>query len=62
MLLKDLTKHTWTDHQDYNHLLESSTKIEQLAGYLNDKKRQAENISDLIEIQNIISGKNVPVC
>lgn len=61
MLLRDLVKHTWEDHPDYTALKQAVARVEDIAGFLNEKKREAENIAELIEMENHFTGKNVPV-
>jgi hypothetical protein len=61
MLLKDLAKHTWPEHPDYSALKNATEKMESIAADLNEKKREAENFSSLIELQNCIIGNKCPV-
>ncbi len=61
LLLKDLFKHTWTDHLDYENLKQAVAKVQDIAGFLNEKKREAENMAALTELAQTISG-NPPVC
>lgn len=51
LLLSDLSKHTWAAHADYADLLKATTSIQEVAIYLNDKKREADNITKVTEIQ-----------
>ena len=54
-------KHTWQEHPDYESLVKASNKISEIADYLNTKKKEAENISMMIELQGKLTGKNIPV-
>jgi len=56
LLLRELLKHTWSDHVDYADLEYSLKRMEDVANYLNDKKAEAENISKVNEVWNKISG------
>lgn len=56
LLLTELIKHTWTDHMDYDNLKKSLEKIQQVASYMNERKREAETLSKMIEIQNRVTG------
>jgi hypothetical protein len=51
LLLSDLSKHTWSGHADYADLLKATSLIQEVAIYLNDKKREADNITKVTEIQ-----------
>eukprot|EP01132_Coremiostelium_polycephalum_P002514 gene2514-3112_t len=57
LLLNDLVKNTWSDHLDYNNLTEAFKKMQEVASYVNEKKREAENIAKVTEIQNNFIGK-----
>ncbi|EGG23389.1 pleckstrin domain-containing protein [Cavenderia fasciculata] len=57
LLLADLVKNTWKDHKDYNDLTESLKTMQEVATYVNEKKREAENIQKVTEIQNNFVGK-----
>jgi hypothetical protein len=54
-------KHTWNNHLDYENLSKAAKKIDEIAEYLNEMKREAENMSILMEIQSCLVGKNAPV-
>jgi hypothetical protein len=58
---KDLLKHTWNEHPDYESLSKAAVKIDQIAGHLNEMKRQAETFAQLLDIQSSLIGKNIPV-
>eukprot|EP01129_Flabellula_baltica_P006718 TRINITY_DN2546_c0_g1_i2.p1 TRINITY_DN2546_c0_g1~~TRINITY_DN2546_c0_g1_i2.p1 ORF type:complete len:484 (+),score=134.22 TRINITY_DN2546_c0_g1_i2:709-2160(+) len=56
MLIADYIKHTWDDHQDYADLKAASEEIERVALYLNEKKRNAENLETLVDLASNIVG------
>jgi len=57
LLLNELIKHTWQDHRDYEKLVQAGEKMREVAVYVNEKKREFENISKVREIQNSFVGK-----
>eukprot|EP01088_Endostelium_zonatum_P019435 TRINITY_DN6708_c0_g1_i1.p1 TRINITY_DN6708_c0_g1~~TRINITY_DN6708_c0_g1_i1.p1 ORF type:complete len:703 (-),score=192.48 TRINITY_DN6708_c0_g1_i1:79-2187(-) len=57
MLLADLLKHTWTRHPDYEDLNKASGKIANIATLMNERKRDAEMLSRIIELGGKITGK-----
>eukprot|EP01111_Echinosteliopsis_oligospora_P009558 TRINITY_DN2823_c0_g1_i1.p1 TRINITY_DN2823_c0_g1~~TRINITY_DN2823_c0_g1_i1.p1 ORF type:complete len:446 (+),score=91.59 TRINITY_DN2823_c0_g1_i1:687-2024(+) len=61
LLLQDLVKHTDKDHQDYQNLELAAKQIQEIAGYINTKSREAENITKVIEIQDMIEGEYEPL-
>ncbi len=58
-MLTDILKHTWKDHPDYENLQKTTDKIQSIAAFINDKKREAENISKTLEISNRMIGKDM---
>lgn len=36
LLLKEIIKHTWSDHQDYENLVQAQTAIHDIAEHLNE--------------------------
>lgn len=50
-------KHTSEDHRDYNDLRNAHKKVQEVALYVNEKKREAENINKILEIQLNFTGK-----
>ncbi|KAJ3423511.1 faciogenital dysplasia protein [Anaeramoeba flamelloides] len=56
MLLQDLVKHTHKKHPDYGNLKESLTKVQEIAMYCNEKKREADQMAETFKIQSKISG------
>ncbi|EFA79330.1 RhoGEF domain-containing protein [Heterostelium album PN500] len=51
LLLMDLVKHTWADHPDYKSLCDATERIKGIASFLNEKKREGENIKRFTDIQ-----------
>ena len=51
LLLSSLSQHTWESHADYQDLRKATLAIQEVAIYLNDKKRLADNIAKVTEIQ-----------
>eukprot|EP01105_Mastigella_eilhardi_P009183 TRINITY_DN2182_c0_g1_i1.p1 TRINITY_DN2182_c0_g1~~TRINITY_DN2182_c0_g1_i1.p1 ORF type:complete len:707 (-),score=102.66 TRINITY_DN2182_c0_g1_i1:397-2469(-) len=60
LLVQDLFKHTWQEHQDYERLKEALSTIRELGKALNDKKRDAENQATLRELDSQLTGKHCP--
>jgi hypothetical protein len=61
LLLQDLVKHTSKDHPDYANLASAAQKVQAVAEYMNDKKREAENIMKVTEVQEMIEGDIEPL-
>ena len=59
LLLRDLLKHTDNSHQDYNNLVQALQKIEEVVAYVNDRKRLAENLQKILDVQNQIESNEV---
>lgn len=57
MLLSDLVKHTHPSHPDYPALSDARTKMQELAVFINIQKKEAENIYEVIAIQDKLIGK-----
>jgi len=60
MLLTDLYKHTPNDHKDYEDLKKALLKMENVADYVNQKKREAENLIGVLIISRHISDMANP--
>ena len=58
LLLADLVKHTWNGHPDKSNLEKATEEIQRIATFLNEKKREAENMTKVYQIQEIISKTN----
>lgn len=52
LLLKELIKHTWEDHRDYSDLQLALEKMQDVAFYMNERKREVESMEKILEIQN----------
>jgi len=57
MLLQDLVQNTRPTHSDYGDLNISLWKMKSVADYINDKKRDADNIHEVLTVQDKLSGK-----
>jgi len=56
LLLEELVKHTWKDHRDYDDLVDAKNQVQEVTTYLNERKREAENMQKLLQIQASIVG------
>jgi len=56
LLLKDLLKHTAPDHPDYENLKNAQVKIEAVVEYVNERKRLAENLQKILDVQEQIDS------
>jgi hypothetical protein len=62
LLLSELIKSTWPDHQDYENLGNALSQIKEIAKYVNDRKKEYENRAKVQDIQDsIINPKEAPV-
>jgi len=61
LLLQDLVKHTSKDHPDYANLAAAALRVQAVAEYMNIKKKEAENIMKVTEIQEMIDGDYEPL-
>jgi len=57
LLLQELVNHTRTDHPDYQNLKSALDKMQDVADYVNDKKRMAENLNGVLTIQSHLTGE-----
>jgi hypothetical protein len=55
--VQDLVKHTHPSHPDYTALSNARTKMQELAVFINIQKKEAENIYEVISIQDKLIGK-----
>jgi len=63
MLLEDLLKHTPEDLDvDRQNIIEACSKMKSIATLINDKKREAENFSKIIEIYEMLDPKVTDLC
>eukprot|EP00003_Mantamonas_plastica_P017024 TRINITY_DN2844_c0_g1_i10.p1 TRINITY_DN2844_c0_g1~~TRINITY_DN2844_c0_g1_i10.p1 ORF type:complete len:1160 (+),score=379.73 TRINITY_DN2844_c0_g1_i10:139-3480(+) len=58
LLLQDLLKFTDETHATWAKLTEALELIKEIADYINERKRQAENRDKVIQIQQMLSGDN----
>eukprot|EP01105_Mastigella_eilhardi_P019085 TRINITY_DN4474_c0_g1_i1.p1 TRINITY_DN4474_c0_g1~~TRINITY_DN4474_c0_g1_i1.p1 ORF type:complete len:1406 (-),score=376.29 TRINITY_DN4474_c0_g1_i1:102-4319(-) len=56
LLLTELLKNTPEQHADYKDLVRANHEIKGIAEFVNAKKREAENLNQVIAIQNILTG------
>merc|ERR1711988_1665742 len=52
LLLKSLSKKTWKDHPDYESLKIATEKAKEIAGFVNQNAKDAENLQKVIQLQN----------
>jgi hypothetical protein len=57
LLLEVLVENTYMDHADYENLKLSLAKMKEVAEYVNEKKREAENINEVLTIQDKLEGE-----
>ena len=57
MLLGELLKNTPKNHVDYVNLEAAFIKTKEVADYVNEKKREAENLNQVVSIQEKLAGK-----
>jgi len=57
MLLQDLLQNTVPTHSDYDDLSISLWKMKKVADYINDKKKDADNIHEVLTVQDKLTGK-----
>jgi hypothetical protein len=56
LLLKELLKYTPESHVDFNSIHQALSMMEETANMMNEKKREAENLEKLDQIQSSLSG------
>src|SRR5690554_4367338 len=59
LLLRDLIKNTDLDHPDYPNLTKSLAKVERIAKYINEQKRNTENAAAIQRISSLLTTKEV---
>ena len=57
MLIQDLYNNTPRNHPDYEDLQRALVKMKEVAGYVNEKKREAENLNQVSHVQKFLVGK-----
>jgi len=53
--LKELLKHTKSDHPDYNSLMNARSCMQNVASFINERKRRLENVNKLAKWQLSVS-------
>jgi len=64
LLLEDMVRHTTQNHADFPNLRNALWKMKAVAEYVNDKKREADNIHEVLNVQEKvgkIDGVNLAV-
>ncbi len=61
-MLQELKKHTWPDHPDYAAISIAWTRMQEVTTYVNEKKKESENITRVLEIRSKIEGVMERVC
>lgn len=54
LLLLDIKKHTWEEHGDYQNLVKACEGMEEVAQYLNSKKKESDNIGNMMKYGKMI--------
>ncbi|PRP77255.1 hypothetical protein PROFUN_13638 [Planoprotostelium fungivorum] len=62
LLLQELLQHTPPRHGDYNDIARALEKMKQVAGYVNDRKREAENLNQVFHVASNLTGKFDNLC
>mmetsp|Transcript_8901 Transcript_8901/g.13292 ORF Transcript_8901/g.13292 Transcript_8901/m.13292 type:complete len:532 (-) Transcript_8901:181-1776(-) len=57
LLLKELKKYTWPEHEEYENLVKALSKAKEIALHVNERKRQIEHMSKTLEVQQKITGE-----
>jgi len=57
LLLTELLKNTPPTHPGYKALTEALKKVKEIADFVNEAKREAENMQQVLSIQDSLSGK-----
>jgi len=52
-------KHTPNDHVDFDSLQKCYAKTEEVAEYVNEKKRETDSLAKMLEIQDAITDTKV---
>ena len=55
--MQDLLQNTKLTHSDYEDLRISLWKMKRVADYINEKKRDADNIHEVLTVQDKLTGK-----
>lgn len=60
LLLKELLKYTPETHPEHEPLVKALKRMSEVASFVNQRKREYENISKLYEVQNRVFGCDFP--
>lgn len=61
ILFEQLMKHTPSDHKDMVLLRDCTEKLSSVVAHINVSKKEAENIHNLLRIENGVSGFKLPI-
>jgi hypothetical protein len=56
LIYKDLSRNTWETHPDFEDLIKAKQKVTQITNFLNESKKQAEQINKVASIYALIEG------
>jgi Rho guanine nucleotide exchange factor 4 len=56
-LLKDLAKHTWPEHVDYENLQKALNAMENVAEYINERAKESDGINKMAELEKRFTNK-----
>eukprot|EP00824_Muranothrix_gubernata_P019025 TRINITY_DN38545_c0_g1_i1.p1 TRINITY_DN38545_c0_g1~~TRINITY_DN38545_c0_g1_i1.p1 ORF type:complete len:557 (-),score=134.50 TRINITY_DN38545_c0_g1_i1:67-1710(-) len=56
LLLEDLVKNTPPEHGDFVNIVDSLEAIKQIADFVNERKREAENLMKVVEVKTNLIG------
>lgn len=59
LLLEDMARSTPLRHPDYQPLITALEKMKTVAQYVNERKRDSENLQNVLKIQNILTNYNL---
>ena len=56
LLLRDIIKHTWKEHKEYELLQQALKAVNEMTNVINESKRQAENMDTALDLQQRITN------
>jgi len=56
LLLRDIIKHTWKEHKEYELLQQALKSVNEMTNVINESKRQAENMDTALDLQQRITN------
>lgn len=56
LLIREILKHTPEDHSDYPPLIQTQDKLNAVARQINQKRREHENRTKILEIEKLVEG------